>query len=113
MTPLEQRLIRRLIDDPSSMSRNRNFHTFDDPAFARARRIARHLRSIRSAVLAAGEGCVRIVRAGGAWSIRVLSPEAECVRDSFLADEEFDVLREDATVAELLDRAQDSGRSIA
>lgn len=43
MTPLEERLIRRLIEDPASLSRNRHFETFEDPDLRRARRTARLL----------------------------------------------------------------------
>lgn len=41
MTPLEERLIRRLVEGSEALSRNRNFELYEDGAMRRARRVAR------------------------------------------------------------------------
>ncbi len=47
MDPFEEKVIRQLYLEPASLSRNRNFATFEDPLMKRARRRAGHLRSLR------------------------------------------------------------------
>ena len=37
MSPLETKLVRRLVYAPETLSRNRNFHTFNDAVARRAR----------------------------------------------------------------------------
>lgn len=99
MTPLERRLVERLVFDPESMSRNRNFHTFHDPVGRRAWRIAAHLRSVRRAVQRAGAQSRAVRGADGRWEVQIREDADGVRRQAWLTDDEMDLLRQDPTFA--------------
>lgn len=96
MSPLERKLIRRLIFEPESMSRNRNFHAFSDPLAAHARRRAIWLRSVLGAFN--GDDTVQV---DATWdnsrlAVTMRDNSRELTRTSYLTADELEILREDA-----------------
>lgn len=103
MEELHYRIIERLRQNPQALSRNRNFHVFDDPSLLRARRIYRHLRSLERDLLTPG----------GASDIRV-EPDPLGVkisfwlktirgrRTAFLTQRELDLLLDNPQIRALL-----------
>jgi hypothetical protein len=95
MTPTERALLRRLVFEPETLPRNRNFHTFEDPAAARVRRIAAHLRSLRKAATAPG-AMIRVRTCpDGRWELSIEDPTSRLKRRAWITEDERDVLRED------------------
>ncbi len=96
MKPLTQRIVRRLREDASAMSRNRYFRTFAEPAARQARRVALHLRDLETDVLLqpsrADVGEDRVV-------VHVVYPRLRATRTAYLSRREFELLMEDPRVA--------------
>ena len=63
MDPFVRRLVERLFDPAQPLSRNRHFHTFDNPEGRRALRISRRLKALQRDI----EACQR---AGGSAKVR-------------------------------------------
>lgn len=95
MTPLERRLVERLVFEPESMSRNRNFDTFEDSLGRRAWRIAAHLRSVRRAVRRATTPARAVRTDDGRWEVQIREDADGVRRQAWLTDDEMDVLRQD------------------
>lgn len=102
MTPLFEKLVRRLVYEPETLSRNRNFHTFADPEARRARRVASHLRSVRDAVRRETTRVAAEVDDDGDWQITIVDPDSGVTRTARVASDELDILREDPDVVEAL-----------
>ena len=96
---LTHRIVRRLRQDASALSRNRNFHTFTDPKAFRALRLARHLRALEADVLRhpsqADSDADRVV-------VRVTYPHLKATRTAYLSRHEYDLLLEDPQVSVVL-----------
>lgn len=58
----KHRLLRRFVDEPERMSRNRNFHAYLDPRVRRAARVGRILRSLRADLQGRVVAGARLVR---------------------------------------------------
>jgi hypothetical protein len=102
----ERQLLRRLVFDPDRLSRNRNFYAFHDPAMRRLRRLAGLLRGLRSELAAADPGCVDVhVDSAGFVVIRIERRDAMARRETRVAPDELEVLREDADVGACIDAA--------
>ncbi|MCB9506775.1 MAG: hypothetical protein H6698_02645 [Myxococcales bacterium] len=96
------RLVRRLVFDPGSMSRNRNFASLDDAFGRRARRVAAHIRSVRADLLA-GATVTRVERQrDGRWCLELESKMPDARRRSVLCARAFGILNEDAGVCRVL-----------
>ncbi len=109
MDELTRRALIRLRDDPSSLSRNRNFESYGDPRLARARRVARFLRSLERDLLA-GEGlgpvAIEPLREGRGLRIRIRFPSLRGSRTSYLSAEEFDVLLRNPELRRILQQRE-------
>ena len=86
---LTHRIVRRLRADGSSMSRNRNFHTFEDPKAMRALRIVRQLRSLESAL---PDRAITVTSEGDVVSLLVRYPELNATRTAYLTHDEWELL---------------------
>src|SRR5262249_55676035 len=103
MEDLHYRLIERLRQDPRALSRNRNFHAFDDPSLLRARRVFRLLRSIERDLLACGQGGgVHVAAEGRLVKISVSLGSVSGTRTAFLHPREFDLLLSNPDIREIL-----------
>ena len=96
MEALTERIVRRLREDPSAMSRNRYFRTFAAPAARRARRIAFHLRDLEATVLREPS---RVVAGDKQVLVHVDYPGLRATRTAYLTRREFELLMEDPQVA--------------
>ncbi len=95
MDQLTRQIIVRLQDNPRSLSRNRNFSTFEQPAARRARRVARYLRSLAADILGErGPGQVQVqrVRQGQRCMIQLRFPALASSRTAYLSPDEFELL---------------------
>jgi hypothetical protein len=102
MNELEARLLRRLLDDPERLSRNRNFHSYQDAAVRRTARLSRVLRSLRDDLLRddLGEIAVREHAEGGQLVVELGWPGRS--RTTFVTEDELAALLEDDDVARVL-----------
>lgn len=108
---LTHKIVRRLLrDDDVSFSRNKNFEAHEDAMVKRAVRIYKHLRSIERDLLAAGDGEMRIDaidRNPPRVTVRLSYPSAGGRRESYLTEQEWDLLTESDRIAEILRRLLD------
>lgn len=102
MNELEARLLRRLLDDPERLSRNRNFHSYQDAAVRRTARLSRVLRSLRSDLLREdlAEIAVRERPESGRLVVELGWPGH--TRTTFVSEDELAALLDDADVARVL-----------
>jgi hypothetical protein len=99
MDPFVRRLIQRLQDPSRPLSRNRHFHTFDNPEGRYALRISRRLRALQRDILACRkEGQAarysRCADATGTYQVELVLERVKGRRVSVLADAEFELLNE-------------------
>lgn len=94
MDDFHRRLLRRLVFRPESLSRNRNFDAFNDPALKRIRETARHLRSVVDELRKAAVCDVQVARSEQGWSVSVRRVRENATRRIMLSDEEFRLLAE-------------------
>jgi hypothetical protein len=97
MDPFIRRLIERLHDPATPLSRNRHFHTFDTPEGRRAIKTSRRLKSLQRDLLAlAKEGRrARVTRSGGKQGEARIEIQMERVkgrRTTVLEPDEFALL---------------------
>lgn len=95
MDELTRRIIVRLQADPGSLSRNRNFSTFEDPVAWRARRVARYLANLAADIV--GQRCdgpVEVSTMGTARRrvVRLHFPSLAGSRTAYLSAAEFELL---------------------
>jgi hypothetical protein len=90
-----------LVHQPERLSRNRNFHAFDQPGLRRARRIARQLRAVRDRLIALPDGAFRLIRIDDRVELTMTDPTQNLTQVSYLSREEWDILCQDPRVASL------------
>ena len=105
-----RRLVARIGDRGSPMSRNRHFHTFATPLGRRALKVSRELRSLAQDIIAQAQegGRIQVEQVGGEEpGVRVLLDliHLKARRTAYLSLSEWDLLLEDASVREALQRA--------
>src|SRR5207248_9559457 len=99
MDPYVRRLIQRLADPKSPLSRNRHFHTFDNPEGRYALKMSKRLKALQRDILAClAEGraasCVKQIDAEGTCRIELRLDRIKGSRVSMLAASEFELLTE-------------------
>lgn len=108
---LTHKIVRRLLrDDDVEFSRNKNFDAYEDPMVKRALRIYRHLRSVEDDLLAAGGGDVTleaVEREDEQVVVRLSYPAGNARRESFVTEEEWELLLESERIADILTRLVD------
>ncbi len=110
MDPFIRRLIQRLQDPAQPLSRNRHFHTFDNPDGRYALRIARRLKALQKDILACHqEGsparCLRHFDEEGTCRIELRLERIKGSRISMLKHAEFELLTELPGVKDALQAA--------
>lgn len=109
---LTHKIVRRLLrDDDVEFSRNKNFDAYEDPMVKRALRIYRHLRSVEDDLLAAEGGDVTleaVEREDEQVVVRLSYPAGNARRDSFVTEEEWELLLESERVSGILNRLLDA-----
>jgi hypothetical protein len=105
---LTHKIVRRLLrDDDVDFSRNKNFDAYEDPMVKRALRIYRHLRSVEEDLLAAEHGDVTleaVEREDETVVVRLSYPAGNARRESFVTEQEWQLLLESEHVHEILER---------
>lgn len=108
---LTHKIVRRLLrDDDVAFSRNKNFEAHEDPMVKRAVRIYRHLRSVERDLLDAAHGEVEVVavdREPERVTVRLTFPASGGRRESYLTEQEWDLLTESERVSDILQRLLD------
>ncbi|MCA3011579.1 MAG: hypothetical protein INH41_04175 [Myxococcaceae bacterium] len=97
MDPFVRRLVERLFDPASGLSRNRHFHTFDNPEGRQALALARRLEALAdelSACRASGDAPVvsRSPDLPGRVTIVVPRSRLDSTRTAYLSEAEFELL---------------------
>jgi len=103
--PLEELIVRRILEGRDTLSRNQHFHLYDDPRARRALRTARHLKSMRRWLQ--GSDDTQVVCRPTADGGLVLSTQSAAPvyrREARLSADELRILREDPHTAALIDR---------
>jgi hypothetical protein len=111
MDPFVRRLIQRLNDPSSPLTRNRHFHTFDTPEGRLALRTSRRLKALRKDILRcqqAGElpQVEFQVDVEGQHRVELRFEGIKGRRSSLLRQAEYELLRELDGMAELLGPAK-------
>lgn len=105
MDELTLRIVSRLREEPSSLSRNRNYVTFEEPEARRALQVVRFLGSLEKDILE-GRACgpVEVLRLGNGprWQIKLVFPLLKGTRTSYLSEEEYDLLLENPAIRRTL-----------
>lgn len=105
MEELTQRIVSRLREEPSSLSRNRNYATFEEPEARRALQIVRFLGSLEKDILdRSARGPIEVLRLekGMRLEIKMVFPLLRGTRTSFLSEEEFGLLLENPEIRRTL-----------
>jgi hypothetical protein len=110
MDPYVRRLIQRLHEPDSPLSRNRHFHTFDNPEGRSALKTSRRLKALQKDILAClAEGrTARFTRhadAEGNYRVELTLDRIRGRRMSMLEPAEFELLNELPGVREALEPA--------
>ena len=92
MTPLQRKLVRRLVFEPHTLSRNRNFHAFEHEDAREARKVAARLRTIRTSLRRDTNEVTLSYDGDGNAVVRVIDAERALRRTSTLTADELDVL---------------------
>lgn len=103
MTPLERKLVRRLVYSPEALSRNKNFHAFEADWAKAARRTAGLLRSLRTA-MHDDRVQVSATEDAEAWQVVTFDPASGLRRVAHLRADELEILCEDPVCAARLDQ---------
>jgi hypothetical protein len=104
-----RRLVARISDRGSPMSRNRHFHTFATPLGRRALKLSKELRSLAQDIIAQAEGGgrIQVEQVGGKVpGVKVLLDiiHLKARRTVFLSLSEWELLLAEAGVREALQR---------
>lgn len=107
MDPFVRRLVERLFDDGTPLSRNRHFHTFESPEGKKALRITKRLKGLRDDLArcraAGGSASVTSTRADdGTVRLELHLSHLRSSRVSRLEAWEFELLRRLPGVREVL-----------
>lgn len=94
MEELYLRLVERLLDNPRALSRNRNFHLFDDPDARRAARLFARLTALARGVVRATEegGEIILQRRGDGFQLDLQFPQSHGSQTAWLKVREFSLL---------------------
>lgn len=111
MKTFVHRLVARLLDSSEPLSRNRHFHTFDNPDGRRALRISRQLKSLAKDIVEqdrAGKPLRVSCQREGDQLIRVQLDflMLKATRTAYLSPQEYDLLMRLDEVRAVLERAQ-------
>lgn len=98
---LERRVLRRLVFQPETFSRNQNFHAFDSDDGRRLLRLAARLRSLRCAIGSATTS-VTCTRSAEQTLIVIDDSETGVHRETLLSDDAYAILLEDEAVRFIL-----------
>lgn len=115
MDPFVRRLVERLFEPGSPLSRNRHFHTFENPEGRKALRIRRRLEGLAKELAALGrEGgsssLTRTTDADGQVTIALKLAGPNGTRTAFLEEDELDLLTRLPGVAATLGAAAPAPR---
>ena len=99
MDPFVRQLVERLHDPSRPLSRNRHFHTFDNPLGRAALRVSRRLKALQKDVLACRDGGGRVTATrgagpGGEVVVEVRLEKLRSRRTATLETAEFELLCE-------------------
>jgi hypothetical protein len=97
MDPFVRRLVQRLFEPGSGLSRNRHFHTFDNPEGKQALRVSKRLRALARDIAAcrAEGGTPSVMREGnatGGVTVAVALARLKSKRTTRLPEDEFELL---------------------
>ncbi|MBL8918515.1 MAG: hypothetical protein JNJ54_06610 [Myxococcaceae bacterium] len=97
MDPFVRRLVERLFEPASGMSRNKHFHTFDNAEGRQALRISKRLRALANDIAAchaAGgrASASKVAQRGGKVRIQLEAVHLKAKRETLLDDAEFELL---------------------
>jgi len=105
MNRLRNQVLRRVMEGPNSLSRNRNFHAYTDPNIRQSARIGRVLRSLRQDLLGREWTGLEISRPdSGPKQVVIVISWSNQKRTCFVSEDEFALLLEDGRVFHLLHR---------
>jgi len=110
MDPFVRKLVLRLLDQGSPLSRNRHFHTFETPEGKQALRLFKRLRALQHDLQkcqrAGGQSQVAVTkRPQGPIQIEITLTKLRSKRVATLNEEEFELLCRWPEVGELLTQA--------
>ncbi len=105
MDEFESRLLTMLVFERHRLSRNRNFHAFDDPTVDRLRRIAAHLRQIVRRLGREHDLDVQASRIEGRIRLVLVTQHPAVTQQAWLDEGEWEVLRSSDTLRPRLDAA--------
>jgi hypothetical protein len=114
MDPFVRRLIQRLLEPGQPLSRNRHFHTFNNPDGKRALRISRRLKALQKSIVACREhgGTTQLVRleatddSDGAARIEIRLESIKGHHVAYLGEDELELLAELPGVRDALEDAR-------
>lgn len=110
MNDFVERLVALLNDEQRPLSRNRHFHTFDNPDGRKAMRISRLLRAMSHDILQQarrGEPMkVAFVKEKGQVRVQLQFVRLKAQRTAYLSPREFELLLQNEDVRKALDLAR-------
>ncbi|MFT6399068.1 MAG: hypothetical protein ACJAYU_003831 [Bradymonadia bacterium] len=98
---LERRVLRRLVFQPETLSRNQNFHAFDSADGRRVLRLAARIRSLLRAITSPNTEVVCLLD-GPQPRVLIDDPDTGVQRETLLSEDAFAVLIEDERAREVL-----------
>jgi hypothetical protein len=103
MEDLFYRFVERLRQDPSSFSRNRNFHTFEDePRFFLARQVHRRLLSFEGNLASAEANSITVEPTPGGYKVSFFHAATKSQHVAFLNHQEHQLLLSNPNTRQLL-----------
>ena len=106
MNELRSQILRRVFEEPTRLSRNRNFHAYADSTVRRTARIGRLLHSLKQDLLEKRWIALSIRRKEKTETpVVIVVHWSDRKRTSYLSDEEWELLREDRRIERMIDRA--------
>jgi hypothetical protein len=98
MDPFVRKLVLRLFDEGSPLSRNRHFHTFESPEGKKAMRISRRLKALQQDIAkcrdAGGDSRVEVTKdANGEVRVEIHLQHLKTTRRTLLDEAEFELLK--------------------
>jgi hypothetical protein len=94
MDELYFRLVERLLENPRALSRNRNFHAFEDPEVRRASRLFGRLTALARLIGRARQegGEVSLSSRGEGYWLALSLPQSRATHEAFLRPRELALL---------------------
>lgn len=97
MDPFVRKLVLRIFDEGTPLSRNRHFHTFETDEGKRALRISRRLKALRADIVKCraegGESEIVTTRQGDDVKVQISLKALRSTRQTTLEEAEFELLR--------------------